>query len=53
MKLDEIRSTAERVASFVWAGGCGSGVDGGGKSRALRVYLEKDAAGRAKLAGAG
>lgn len=50
VKLDQIRSTAERVAASFGLEIVDLELQGAGKSRALRVYLEKDAAGRAKLA---
>ena len=50
VKLDQIRSTADRVAASFGLEIVDLELSGAGKSRALRVYLEKDAAGRAKLA---
>jgi len=50
VNLDQIRSTAERVAASFGLEIVDLELQGAGKSRALRVYLEKDAAGRAKLA---
>ncbi|GAC1362525.1 MAG: ribosome maturation factor RimP [Acidobacteriaceae bacterium] len=50
VKLDQIRSTAERVAASFGLEIVDLELQGSGKARALRVYLEKDAAGRAKLA---
>ncbi len=48
-KLDQIRSTADRIAASFGLEVVDLEFGGAGKSRALRVYLEKDAAGRAKL----
>ena len=50
VKLDQIRSTADRIAASFGLEVVDLELGGAGKSRALRVYLEKDAAGRAKLA---
>ncbi len=50
VKLDQIRSTAERVAASFGLEIVDLELQGSGKARSLRVYLEKDAAGRAKLA---
>ncbi len=50
VRLDQIRSTAERVAASFGLEIVDLELQGAGKARALRVYLEKDAAGRAKLA---
>ncbi len=49
VKLDQIRSTAERVASSFGLEVVDLEMTGAAKFRTLRVYLEKDAAGRAKL----
>ena len=49
-KLDQIRSTADRIAASFGLEIVDLELGGAGKSRALRVYLEKDAAGRTKLA---
>ncbi len=49
-KLDEIRSTADRIAASFGLEVVDLEFGGAGKSRALRVYLEKDAPGRAKMA---
>ena len=50
LQLDTIRATAERVAASHGLDVVDLEFTGGGKHRALRVFLEKDAAGRAKLA---
>ncbi len=50
VKLDQIRSTADRIAASFGLEIVDLELQGAGKFRALRVYLEKDAAGRAKLA---
>ena len=49
LQLDTIRATAERVAGSLGLDVVDLEFSGGGKHRALRVFLEKDAAGRAKL----
>ena len=49
LQIDEIRRLAERVAGSHHLEVVDVEFGGGGKSRALRVYLEKDAAERAKL----
>ena len=49
VKLDQIRSTAERVASSFGLEVVDLEMTGAAKFRTLRVYVEKDAAGRAKL----
>ena len=48
--LEKIRATAERVASSYGLEAVDVEFVGGGKHRVLRVSIEKDAAGRAKLA---
>jgi ribosome maturation factor RimP len=48
--LEKIRATAERVASSYGLDTVDVEFVGGGKHRVLRVSIEKDAAGRAKLA---
>ncbi|HEX6771799.1 MAG TPA: ribosome maturation factor RimP [Acidobacteriaceae bacterium] len=48
--LDKIRMTAERVAGSYGLEVVDAELVGGGKHRVLRVSIEKDAAGRAKLA---
>jgi ribosome maturation factor RimP len=48
--LEKIRATAERVASSYGLETVDVEFVGGGKHRVLRVSIEKDAAGRAKLA---
>ena len=48
--LEKIRATAERVASSYGLDAVDVEFVGGGKHRVLRVSIEKDAAGRAKLA---
>jgi ribosome maturation factor RimP len=48
--LEKIRATAERVASSYGLEAVDVEFTGGGKHRVLRVSIEKDAAGRAKLA---
>ncbi len=50
VKLDQIRSTAERVGTSFGLDIVDVEVQGNGKFRTLRVFLEKDAAGRAELA---
>lgn len=50
LPLDTIRATADRVAASHGLDVVDLEFTGGGKHRALRVFLEKDAAGRAKLA---
>lgn len=50
LELDTIRATADRVAASHGLDLVDLEFTGGGKHRALRVFLEKDAAGRAKLA---
>ncbi len=50
VKLDQIRSTADRIAASFGLEIVDLELQGSGKFRTLRVYLEKDAAGRAKLA---
>ena len=49
VRLDEIRSAAERVAASHGLEVVNVELVGSAKERVLRVYLEKDAAGRAKL----
>ena len=48
--LDTIRTTADRVASSLGLEVVDVEFQGAGKHRALRVYIEKDTAGRLKLA---
>jgi ribosome maturation factor RimP len=48
-EIDEVRRIAERVAASHHLEVVDVEFGGGGKSRALRVYLEKDAAERARL----
>ena len=48
-EIDEVRRIAERVAASHHLDVVDIEFGGGGKSRALRVYLEKDATERAKL----
>ncbi len=48
--LDQIRATADRVAASYGLDVVDVELVGGGKHRVLRVALEKDAAGRARLA---
>jgi ribosome maturation factor RimP len=48
--LEKIRATAERVASSYGLEAVDVEFVGGGKHRVLRVSIEKDAAGRARLA---
>src|ERR1700757_3531960 len=48
--LEKIRATAERVASSYGLEAVDVELVGGGKHRVLRVSIEKDAAGRARLA---
>ncbi len=50
LELDTIRATADRVARSHGLDLVDLEFTGGAKHRALRVFLEKDAAGRAKLA---
>ena len=50
LALDTIRATADRIASSLGLEVVDVEFQGAGKHRALRVYVEKDAAGRAKLA---
>lgn len=50
LPLDTIRATAERVAASHGLDVVDLEFTGGSKHRALRVFLEKDAAGRAQLA---
>ncbi len=50
MQMDEIRRLAERVAASYHLEVVELEFGGGGKSRALRVYVEKDAAERKRLA---
>ncbi|MDR3744675.1 MAG: ribosome maturation factor RimP [Acidobacteriaceae bacterium] len=49
LQMDEIRRLAERVAASYHLEVVDLEFGGGGKSRALRVFLEKDAAERARL----
>src|SRR5579875_1288241 len=49
LPLDTIRATAERVAASHGLDVVDLEFAGGGKHRALRVFLEKDEAGRARL----
>lgn len=50
LQMDEIRALAERVAASHHLEVVDVEFGGGGKSRALRVFVEKDAAERKKLA---
>jgi ribosome maturation factor RimP len=50
LDLDKIRTTADRVAGSYGLEVVDAEFVGGGKHRILRVSIEKDAAGRAKLA---
>jgi ribosome maturation factor RimP len=50
LQMDEIRTLAERVAASHHLEVVDVEFGGGGKSRALRVFLEKDAAERKRLA---
>lgn len=50
LQIDTIRSAADRVASSLGLEVVDVEFQGSGKHRALRVYVEKDAAGRARLA---
>jgi ribosome maturation factor RimP len=50
LQLDTIRATADRVAASHGLDVVDLEFTGGGKHRSLRVFLEKDAEGRAKLA---
>ena len=52
LDLDKIRATAERVAASYGLEVVDAEFVGGGKHRVLRISIEKDAAGRAKLAAA-
>ena len=49
LPLDQIRSTADRVAASHGLDVVDLEFAGGGKHRALRVFVEKDEAGRARL----
>jgi ribosome maturation factor RimP len=49
LQMDEIRALAERVAASHHLEVVDVEFGGGGKSRALRIYLEKDAAERQRL----
>jgi ribosome maturation factor RimP len=49
LSLDQIRATADRVAASHGLDVVDLEFAGGGKHRALRIFLEKDEAGRAKL----
>jgi len=49
LQMDEIRRLAERVAASHHLGVVELEFGGGGKSRTLRVFVEKDAAERARL----
>ncbi len=49
LQMDAIRALAERVAGSHHLEVVDVEFGGGGKSRALRVFLEKDAAERARL----
>ena len=50
LPIETIRATADRVASSLGLEVVDVEFQGAGKHRALRVFVEKDAAGRAKLA---
>jgi ribosome maturation factor RimP len=50
VKLDQIRSTADRIAASFGLEVVDLEMTGAAKFRTLRVYLEKDAEGRARLA---
>ncbi len=50
LPIETIRATAERVASSLGLEVVDLEFQGAGKHRALRIYVEKDAAGRAALA---
>ncbi len=50
LPIETIRAAADRVASSLGLEVVDVEFQGSGKHRALRVYVEKDAAGRAKLA---
>jgi ribosome maturation factor RimP len=50
LDLDKIRTTADRVAGSYGLEVVDAELVGGGKHRVLRVSIEKDAAGRARLA---
>ena len=50
LPIETIRVTADRVASSLGLDVVDVEFQGAGKHRALRVYVEKDAAGRARLA---
>ena len=52
LQMDQIRATAERVAASHHLDVVDITFQGAGKHRALAVYLEKDAEGRAKLVAA-
>ncbi|HLI76472.1 MAG TPA: ribosome maturation factor RimP [Acidobacteriaceae bacterium] len=50
LQIETIRATADRVASSLGLDVVDVEFQGAGKHRVLRVFLEKDSAGRAKLA---
>jgi ribosome maturation factor RimP len=50
LEIETIRTTADRVASSLGLEVVDLEFQGAGKHRALRVFVEKDAAGRARLA---
>ena len=50
LQIDSIRTAADRVASSLGLEVVDVEFQGAGKHRALRVFVEKDAAGRARLA---
>ncbi len=50
LPIETIRATADRVASSLGLEVVDLEFQGAGKLRALRIYVEKDAAGRARLA---
>ena len=50
LPIETIRATADRVASSLGLEVVDLEFHGAGKHRALRIYVEKDAAGRARLA---
>ena len=50
VQIDQIRATAERVAASHQLEVVELEYQGGSKFRTLRVFIEKDAAARAKLA---
>ncbi len=50
MDLDQIRTLAQRVAASHGLDVVEAEFTGGGKHRVLRIYIEKNAAGRARLA---